>query len=93
MVLKTYSELHLTDLITLNTFEVKPTDLVIVKNDTIQKAKISAFDQHYIDLYHVVSLDEVPTLRRIHIEEVQFQLNFDVLSPDNYQNNNKKGGK
>ena len=83
MVLKTYSELHLTDLITLNTFEVKPTDLVIVKNDTIQKARISAFDQHYIDLYHVVSLDEVPTLRRIHIEEVQFQLNFDVLSPDN----------
>ena len=92
MVLKTYSELHLTDLITLNTFEVKPTDLVIVKNDTIQKAKISAFDQHYIDLYHVVSLDEVPTLRRIHIEEVQFQLNFDVLSSDNNQNN-KKGGK
>ena len=93
MVLKTYSELHLTDLITLNTFEVKPTDLIIVKNDTIHKAKVSAFDQHYIDLYHVVSLDEVPTLRRIHIEEVQFQLNFDVLSPDNYQNNNKKGGK
>ena len=93
MVLKTYSELHLTDLITLNTFEVKPTDLVIVKNDTIHKARISAFDQHYIDLYHVVSLDEVPTLRRIHIEEVQFQLNFDILSPDNYQNNNKKGGK
>ena len=93
MVLKTYSELHLTDLITLNTFEVKPTDLVIVKNDTIHKARISAFDQHYIDLYHVVSLDEVPTLRRIHIEEVQFQLNFDVLSSDNYQNNNKKGGK
>lgn len=92
MILKSNSDLHLTDLITLNTFEVNSSDLLIVKSDVVKKARISSFNQHYIDLYHVVSLDEVPTLRRIHIEEVQFQLSFDVLSADNFQNN-KEGGK
>ena len=80
MLLKSSTTLNLTDLITLNTFEVKPTDLIIVINDTIQKAKISAFDQHYIDLYHIVSLNEAPLTRRIKIEEVPLYTNFDVIS-------------
>lgn len=80
MLLKSNKIINLTDLITLNTFEVKPTDLIIVKNDTIQKAKISAFDQHYIDLYHIVSLNEAPLTRRIKIEEVPLYTNFDVIS-------------
>ena len=80
MLLKSTTTQNLTDLITLNTFEVNPADLIIVKNDTIQKARISAFDQHYIDLYHIVSLNETPLLRRIKIEEVPLYTNFDVIS-------------
>lgn len=80
MLLKSSTTLNLTDLITLNTFEVKPTVLIIVINDTIHKTKISAFDQHYIDLYHIVSLNEAPLTRRIKIEEVPLYTNFDVIS-------------
>ena len=80
MLLKSNKIINLTDLITLNTFEVKPADLIIVKNDTIQKAKISAFDQNYIDLYHIVSLNEAPLTRRIKIEEASLYTNFDVIS-------------
>lgn len=80
MLLKSNITLQLKDLISDKTFTVEPNHLVIIKYDMIYKAPISAFDQHVIDLYHVTSLDEDPSLRRIKIEEVPLYYHFDIIS-------------
>lgn len=66
----------LTDIYTNKTFTIQPNHLVVVVFDLVVKAEISMFNQHYVDLYHITSLEEVPTLKKVKIDEVRYECTF-----------------